>query len=227
MKISILVPAYNEEKTISVILDKLIKLSFDDLEKEIIVVNDGSSDGTPKILEDYGKNPKIKVIHHPKNLGKGSAIRTGLEKAGGDIIAIQDADLEYDPEELPRLVRPILNERKDVVYGSRFLGKIEGMSLLHHLGNRFLTFVTRLLYGCSITDMETGYKIFRKKVIDNIELKAKNFEIEPEITAKILKQGHEIHEIPIKYVGRTKLQKKINWKDGVVALKWLIRYRFF
>ncbi len=224
MKISIIIPVYNEEKTVSKLLDKLLSINFDGLEKEIIVVDDGSSDATPDILNSF--SGRVKLIHHPVNMGKGSAVRTGLKNATGDIIAIQDADLEYDPANLPNLARLIKEDGKDVVYGSRFLGSIEGMSLLHYFGNKLLTFATRVLYNSSLTDMETCSKVFRRDVLRGVELKARNFEIEPEITINILKRGYKIHEVPISYAGRGKEHKKITWKDGVASLIYLIKYRF-
>jgi len=224
MKISIIIPVYNEEKTVSKLLDKLLIIDFDGMEKEIIVVDDGSNDATPDILDGFSE--RIKLIHHPRNMGKGSAVRTGLKNAAGDIIAIQDADLEYDPANLPNLVRLIKEDGLDVVYGSRFLGNIEGMSLLHYFGNKLLTFVTRMLYNSSLTDMETCSKVFRRDVLRNVELKANNFDIEPEITINILKRGYKIYELPISYSGREKEHKKISWKDGVASLIYLIKYRF-
>lgn len=224
MKISIIIPVYNEEKTVSQLLDKLLGIDFEGLEKEIIVVDDGSNDATPKILDSFSE--RVKLIHHPRNMGKGSAVRTGLKNATGDIIAIQDADLEYDPANLPRLARLIKEDGKDVVYGSRFLGNIEGMSLLHYFGNKLLSFATRMIYNSSITDMETCSKVFRRDVLHGVELKANNFEIEPEITINILKRGYRIYEVPISYIGRDKKHKKITWKDGITSLIYLIKYRF-
>lgn len=224
MKVSIIIPVFNEEKTISELLDLVLKIDFDGMEKEIIVIDDGSNDGTAKILDDYLKN--IKLIRHPNNMGKGSAVRTGLENSTGDIVAIQDADLEYNPSNLPALVKLINDDGHNVVYGSRFLGDIKGMSWSHYIGNKFLTFITRLLYNCTLTDMETCSKIFRRKVLKGVELKSNNFEIEPEITINILKQGYNIHEVPISYFGRDKKSKKISWKDGVSSLIYLIKNRF-
>jgi glycosyltransferase involved in cell wall biosynthesis len=224
MKISIIVPVYNEERTVAKLLDKLLSIDFDNLEKEIIVVNDGSSDTTPAILDGF--SDKVKLIHHPRNGGKGSAVRTGLKNATGDIIAIQDADLEYDPSNLPELTRLIQEEGKDVIYGSRFIGTIEGMSLYNFIGNKLLTYATSLLYNSPLTDMETCSKVFRRQVLQGVELKANNFDIEPEITINILKRGYRIHEVPISYVGREKKHKKITWKDGVASLFYLMKYRF-
>jgi glycosyltransferase involved in cell wall biosynthesis len=223
MKVSIIIPAYNEEKTILEVVDKVLKLK---LEKEIIVVDDGSTCDARRILSNFIKNKKLRVIRHKKNMGKGFAIRTGLENATGEIIVIQDADLEYPPIQILNLIKPILDGKADVVYGSRFLGNIENMSFTHTIGNKVLTFITRLLYGSNITDMETGHKAFKKKVIDGITLNAKKFEIEPELTAKILMKGYEIVEVPVDYTARSKGEKKIGVKDGLVAFKWLLLYRF-
>lgn len=223
MDISIIIPVYNEENSISEILGKVLKLQFDNLEKEVIVVDDGSTDRTPEILKDFVKEP-MKIIVHEKNLGKGMAIRTGLSNSTGAIIALQDSDLEYDPDQLPDLIKPIL-EGEHVVYGSRFLGSVKNMSPLFYLGNRLLTLLTRFLYGAPITDMETGFKIFRREVIEGMKLESTGFEIEPELTAKILKRGYRIKEAPINYIAREKQQKKITVKDGIRALWVLIKYR--
>jgi len=223
MKISIIAPVYNEEEGIEKILNDLLSIKFSSLEKEIIVVDDGSIDFTSKILKKFNG---IKIIAHSENLGKGSAIRTGIKNSTGDIIAIQDGDLEYDPKDLPRLVEPIINGNEKVVFGSRFLGEIRKMSFSHSIGNVFLTFITRFLYRYPITDVETCFKIFKKSVLKNIKLEAKGFEIEPELTGKILKNGYKIHEMPITYTARTKNDKNINWKDGIVALVWLIKIKF-
>ncbi|MDD5472793.1 MAG: glycosyltransferase family 2 protein [Candidatus Methanoperedens sp.] len=225
MKISIIIPVYNEEITVSALLDMLLSIDFEGLETEIIVVDDGSSDDTPHILDSFSK--RVTLIHHPRNMGKGSAVRTGLKNVTGDIIAIQDADLEYDPANLPKLIRLIREEGNDVVYGSRFLGNIEGMSFSHYFGNKLLTFITRLLYNSSITDMETCSKVFKREVLQGVELKSNNFEIEPEITINILKRGYRIHEIPISYTGRSKEHKKISWKDGITSMIYLIKCRFW
>lgn len=222
VKISVIIPVYNEEETICEILERVLDLK---LEKEVIVVDDGSSDGTWKTLTKFAKKRAVLIVRHENNMGKGSAIRTGLKKASGGVIVFQDADLEYSPEWIPKLVQPILNREADVVFGSRFIGRIEGMSLANRIGNRFLTMITRLLYGSNITDMETGYKAFSRSALKNIKLTAKRFEIEPEITAKVLMKGYKIVEIPIDYIARTKGEKKIGIRDGFVALKWLLLFR--
>jgi glycosyltransferase involved in cell wall biosynthesis len=224
MDISIIIPAYNEERAIREVLKKVLQLSFDSLEKEVIVVDDGSTDETREILKAFPKTKDLKILTHEKNLGKGAAIRSGIKNSSGSIIALQDSDLEYDPELLPKLVSPIL-EGEDVVFGSRFLGKADNMNFLFYLGNRFLSFLTRVLYRVAITDMETGFKIFRRRVVEGMDLKSTGFEIEPEITARILKKGYRIKEIPIDYVAREKEHKKITPMDGVIAAFILIKYR--
>jgi len=230
MKLSIIIPAYNEEKTISSIISKVKKSKTLGLSKEIIVVDDYSADNTGKILKKL-KDKSIITIHHAKNMGKGAAIRTGLLRATGDVILIQDADLEYDPKEYPRLLEPILSGESKVVYGSRFekISKnLKSMYKLHYFGNLFLTVATNVLYGVRIKDMETGYKVFRKEAIKNINLRARRFDFEPEITAKFIKNGYKIKEVPIDFRARKFDEgKKITWVDGVKALIYLVRYRFF
>jgi len=229
MKLSIIIPAYNEEKTISELLDRVKKVKLKDITKEIIIVDDFSKDGTKKIISNL-RDKNIKIFSHQKNLGKGAAIRTGLNHATGDIILIQDADLEYDPEEYGKLLKPIIEKKTKVVYGSRVEAirkNLKNMYKLHYIGNVFLTFITNILFGAKITDMETCYKVFRKEVIKGIKLRAKRFDFEPEITAKILKKGYRIKEIPIDFKGRKFDEgKKITWKDGIKALFYLIKYRF-
>jgi glycosyltransferase involved in cell wall biosynthesis len=219
MSISIIIPAYNEEGSIFEVLNKVLKLSFSSLEKEVIVVDDG-------ILKAIPESKGLKIIIHEKNLGKGAAIRTGIKNSSGSIIALQDSDLEYDPGLLPKLVGPIL-EGEDVVYGSRFLGTTANMNPLFYLGNWFLSFLTRVLYRVAITDMETGFKIFKRRVVEGMNLESTGFEIEPEITAKILKKGFRIKEIPIDYVAREKDHKKITPMDGLIAAFTLIKYRIW
>jgi len=229
MKLSIIIPVYNEEKTILKVLDKVKKVKLNDITKEIILVDDFSTDGTKNILSEL-KDSSLKIFFHQKNHGKGAAIRTALKHATGDIIIIQDADLEYEPEEYPKLLEPIIENETKVVYGSRLKAirkNIKNMYKLHYIGNTVLTLMTNLLYGTKITDMETCYKVFRKEVIKDMKLKAKRFDFEPEITAKILKKGYKIKEVPINFVGRKFDEgKKITWKDGIKALYYLIKYRF-
>jgi glycosyltransferase involved in cell wall biosynthesis len=225
MRISIIIPVYNEEHSIQEIVKKIISLEFNQFAKEIIIIDDGSTDNTSKILKNFQKYEDLKIVTHRKNLGKGMALRRGIEDSTGEVIAFQDSDFEYDPEELPKLIDQIRGGEY-VVYGSRFLGTVKGMSFIFFIGNKFLTFLTRLLYGVSITDMETGFKVFRREVLENMSLQSKGFEIEPELTAKVLKKGYRIKEIPINYVGREKEQKKITVRDGIVAFFTLIKYRF-
>ena len=227
MTLSIIIPVYNEEATIQAILNKVREVDVG-MDKEIIVVDDGSQDRTREILRQEEAKGDIHVIYHPHNRGKGAAVRTGIAAAQGDFIIIQDADLEYDPQDYPKLLRPLLEGEADVVYGSRFLGGAgEEMLSLHRLGNRFLTAITNLLYGSSLSDMETCYKVFRAELIKSIPLHSDRFEIEPEITAKLLKRGCKIKEIPIRYKGREFHEgKKISWKDGFGALWTLLKYSF-
>lgn len=227
-KLSIIIPVYNEKVYFPQLLKKVEKVDIGDVKKEIIIIDDFSTDGTREMLKKFKKH---KVLFHPHNRGKGAAIRTGLEKVTGDIIVIQDADLEYDPNDYPRLLKPILEGRTQVVYGSRFKGKTFHRRTLaiptHYIGNRMLSAATTVLYGKWITDMETCYKMFTKNVLKHIRLRAKRFDFEPEITAKILKSGFRIIEVPISFYPRNWRQgKKISWKDGVKALYFLLKYRF-
>ncbi len=230
-KISIIVPVYNEEGTISELLDEVMQANVDGVQKEVIVVNDGSTDWTKDKLDRYAKKQRsIRVYHHSTNRGKGAAIKTGIARATGDILLIQDADLEYHPKEYPKILRPLLKKEAKVVYGSRIEAikrNLEKMYLLHYIGNRMLSLTTSVLYGQWITDMETGYKAFRREVLVGMLLNSRRFDIEPEITAKILKRGYRIVEVPIDFFGRSfKEGKKITWKDGLVALWVLLKYRF-
>jgi len=235
MKLSIIIPVYNEEKTIREIISKvkIVKLPKN-LQREILVVDDASTDTTTLALRGASKTLDLKIFKHAVNKGKGAAIRTGIKNSSGDIILIQDADLEYDPDDYPRLLKPILDKKFEVVYGTRLknypirlFGKKHTPFLTHYLGNAFLSLATRLLYGSKITDMETCYKVFKKEVIKDVEIKSNRFEFEPEITAKILKAGYKIHEVPIKVNPRGYDEgKKITWKDGFLALWTLIKYRF-
>ncbi len=236
MKLSIIIPVYNEEKTINELLNKVYRIKLPtSLKKEIIVVDDGSTDNTKKVLSGFKiKNSKFKILRHEKNKGKGAAIRTGIEKATGDLIIIQDADLEYDPVDYLRLLKPILEDKVEVVYGTRlanyplkFFGKEKTVLPSHLIANKFLTFLTNLLYGSKLTDMETGYKIFKSTVLRKISIKSNGFDIEPEITAKILKLNIPIIEVPIVTKPRTYQEgKKIGWTDGLVAILTLIKYKF-
>jgi glycosyltransferase involved in cell wall biosynthesis len=223
VKLTVVIPVYNEKKTIRTIVERVQAVP---IEKEIILVDDDSTDGTRDILQQL-ESEGIKVLYHEKNMGKGAALRTGFHHAAGDFVIVQDADLEYDPQEYPKLLEPILQDRADVVYGSRFSGQNRNMMSLHRLGNQFLTFVTNLLYRTSITDMETCYKLFKTPLIKNIKIECNRFNFEPEITAKILRRKLRIVEIPISYSGRKSSEgKKITWRDGFAALWALFKYRF-
>jgi len=228
--ISILIPVYNEEKTILPILEMVRAAACHALTKEIIIVDDGSVDGSRKILEELDtKKYNAKVIFHEKNQGKGAALRTAQSHATGDIILIQDADLEYDPKEYEELVRPIVEGRADVIYGSRLSGgKVtRAFKVMHYLGNKFLSLTTNLLYNCTLTDMETCYKVFRAPIFKAITIKSNRFDFEPEITAKVLKQNVRLYEMPIAYYGRDYSEgKKITWRDGFAALWALVKFRF-
>ena len=233
-KISIIIPVYNEEEFIDKLYSRVIGVELQsDISKEVIIVNDGSSDGTKDIIQNFADNNTI-IIERKKNRGKGACIRLGLEKATGDIILIQDADLEYDPNEYPKLLDPIINGKADVVYGSRFKGG-EAHRILyywHSLGNKFLTVFSNLLTNLNLSDMECCYKIFRTNIIKNILLIENRFGFEPEVTAKIAKLSKKgkcrIYEVGVSYSGRTYEEgKKINWKDGFVALKCILKYNLF
>lgn len=232
MLLSVIIPVYNEEKTIKEIINrvKIVKLPSNIL-KEIIVVDDASSDKTRDIL---AKINNIAVFRNTLNLGKGASVAKGIDKSNGEIIIIQDADLEYNPEDFPKLISPILRKKSLVVYGTRLknypvrlTGKKKTPLLTHYIGNKLLSSLTRLIYKSQTTDMETGYKVFHKKVLKGITLKSKRFEFEAEITAKILRKGFKIYEIPIKVKPRGYEDgKKISWKDGFIALWTLLKYRF-
>jgi glycosyltransferase involved in cell wall biosynthesis len=230
-KLSILIPVYNESATISQVLDQVINADTLGLEKELVIVDDGSTDGTRDLLKnlDAGKY-SANIIFHEKNMGKGAALRTAQHNASGDIIIVQDADLEYDPSEYAELLRPIVQGRADVVYGSRISGGrlTRAFKFRHLLGNKFLSFLTNLLYDCTITDMETGYKVFKAEYFKRVRIRSNRFDFEPEITAKILKQNVRLYELPISYFGRDYSEgKKITWRDGVVAIWALLWFRFF
>ena len=225
IKLSVILPVFNEKETILEILKKVEDVKLKNIDKEIIIVDDFSTDGTREILKELKKH---KIFFHEKNIGKGGALRTGIKNVTGEIVLFQDADLEYDPKFYEELIKPILNNETKVVYGSRMLGKHRDMYFLHHFGNNFLTFVTNLLFRCKITDMETGYKVFRREVLEGLNLKSERFEFEPEITAKILKKGYKIKEVPVDFDNPRDFTqgKKITWRDGVMHLFYLIKYRF-
>lgn len=226
-KITILIPVYNEINTLEEILKKVEDASFCKLEKEIILIDDYSTDGTKDLYPKFGS--KYKILYHEKNQGKGAALRTGLSAATGDIIVIQDADLEYDPVDYEPLIQLILDGNADVCYGSRLSGGKPSRSFMFHhlLGNKFLSLLTNILYGSTLTDMETCYKAFKKEFIQGITIKSDRFDFEPEITAKVLKKGARLYELPISYYGREFAEgKKITWRDGIHAIIALIKFRF-
>ncbi|HTC19335.1 MAG TPA: glycosyltransferase family 2 protein [bacterium] len=224
--LSIIVPVYNEEKTLLPLLKKVQAVKLWGLKKQIIIVNDGSTDKTPLLLKKL-KIPGSKILQHDKNRGKGAAIRTAIPHTTGDIVIIQDADLEYDPTDYKTVLAPILDGSADVVYGSRFKGVHRAFLFWHYVGNKFLTFLTNLLYDTVLTDMETCYKAFRGEIIRSLRLRSNRFDFEPEVTAKVLKRGCKLFEVPISFHGRGFEEgKKITWRDGIVALYCLIRYRF-
>ncbi len=217
MKLSILMPVFNEANTVTAIVERVRAVP---LQSEIVLVNDASCDGTHEIVERLA-SPDVRVIHHPANCGKGAAIRTGLEAATGEVIVIQDADFEYDPNDLPRLLEPIVAGQADVVYGVRSLAS---QTPIMRLGNRFVTLMTNLLYGARVQDMETCYKMMRREIALSLDLACRRFDVEAEITAKLLRAGHTIHELPIHYTARYE-NKKLSPRDGFPALRALWKYR--
>ncbi len=224
-KLSVIVPVFNERNTVVEILRRMRAVDLP-IDREFIVVDDGSDDGTRSVLTQLGDST-TKVVSHPQNRGKGAAIRTGLQHVTGDLVLIQDADLEYDPDDWLRLIAPVLKGRANVVYGSRFTGEHRNMLFLHWAGNKALSLLTNLLYNTTLSDMETCYKLFDRDVLQGITLKSDRFDFEPEITAKVLRKGVRIYEVPISYAGREFEEgKKITWRDGFAALYALVKYRF-
>jgi glycosyltransferase involved in cell wall biosynthesis len=228
-KLSVVIPAYNEASTIHTIVDAVLRVPMP-IDREIVIVDDCSKDGTRDILKTLAQHPAIKVILHEMNQGKGGALRTGFQHVTGDIVVIQDADLEYDPDDIPKLLKPILNGDADVVYGSRFIGGETHRVLYfwHSIGNKFLTLLSNMFTNLNLTDMEVGYKMFRKSVLDEITIHEHRFGFEPEVTARIAQINCRVYEVGISYYGRTYAQgKKIGWKDGFRAIYVILKYGLF
>ncbi len=232
MKISILLPVYNEFLTLPLVLERVLNAPLPSgCTKEVIVVDDGSTDGTTEALRKYKDSPALHVHHSVVNFGKGAALRVGIAKATGDVILVQDGDLEYDPRDYVHLLEPIVSGQADVVYGSRFLKGVKGqnvkeMKLANWIANRILTLAANVLFGAGITDEATAYKAFRRSVLDSMELKCLRFEFCPEVTAKLRRLGYQIHEVPVSYNPRGVMEgKKIRWHDGLEALLTLVKYR--
>jgi len=224
VQISVIIPVYNERETISEVIRRVEEQPF---EMEIVVVDDCSTDGTRELLQQTAWPENVHVFYHEKNQGKGAAIRTAIAAVSKEVIIIQDADLEYNPNDFSTVLKPIMDGVADVVYGSRFLGIHRSFMLHHYVGNKLLTLTTNLLYNNMLTDMETGYKAFLSPVIKGVRIRSNRFDFEPEITAKVLKRGYRIYEVPIYYAGRDYTEgKKITWRDGFAAIWALIRFRF-
>jgi glycosyltransferase involved in cell wall biosynthesis len=232
VKLSVVIPVFNEASTLREIVRRVLAAEVP-AEKEIILVDDGSTDGTRDQYETICKEhagQSIRVLFHDRNYGKGAALRSGFKEATGDIVLIQDADLEYDPRDYPRLLAPILEGRADVVFGSRFVGSEAHRVLFfwHYVGNRFLTILSNAFTNLNLTDMETCYKVFRAEVVKQIRITSNRFEFEPEITAKVARRGFRVYEVGVSYAGRDYQEgKKITWRDGIKALAAILRYRFF
>ncbi|MBD3366147.1 glycosyltransferase [candidate division WWE3 bacterium] len=228
MKLSIVIPVYNEKDTLKKLLKKVEEVDLEGVEKEFVLVDDASSDGSAELLKEIQKeNPEYKTYFHLTNQGKGASLRDAFQLTTGDYVIVQDADLEYDPQDYKKLLRALEEEHVDVVYGSRFSGSYKDMTGLHYIGNKALTLLTNILYGVMLTDMETCYKLLPGDFVRSLKIKSNRFNFEPEITAKILKSGMKIVEVPISYEGRSFEEgKKITWRDGISALATLILFRF-
>jgi glycosyltransferase involved in cell wall biosynthesis len=225
MKLSVVIPVYNEIGTIREVLERVRAVP---IPKEVIVVDDGSRDGTGDVLQSLS-SPELVILYHDKNRGKGAALRTGFARVTGDIVLVQDADLEYDPSEYPRLLKPILENKADVVYGSRFGGETHRVLFFwHYVGNRFLTTLSNMFTNLNLSDMETCYKVFRASLLKRLRFRSNRFGFEPEFTVKVARLGYRIYEVPVSYHGRGyESGKKITWKDGVSAIGCIVWYRFF
>ncbi len=225
-KLSVIIPVYNEARFINIVIKKVKSIKLPgDIAKEIIIINDASTDDTGKILEQYNSDSAIKIFHQEKNMGKSSAVRLGIERSTGDIILIQDADLEYNPDDYPKLIEPIIAHKSPVVYGSRFKGTIKGMHLINRIANIVSNITLNLLYNTKISDVNTGHKVFKRDVLNDIKLISENFTFETEITAKLLNRGYEIYEVPIEYDARSEKEgKKMSWLKALQMYWGIIKY---
>lgn len=229
MKLSVIIPVYNEKNTVAMVAREALAVALPEpLKREILIIDDGSTDGTNDELKQFQSDPRVKIFLNEKNQGKTAAVRLGIQHATGDIILFQDADLEYSPANYPDLLAPILNHRADVVYGSRFLGKIQNMTWINRLANKISMLTINLLYGSQITDFHTCFKVLKKEILTQIPITSKRFSFDTEITARLLKKGYTIYEVPINYIARSKVEgKKITWGAALETYFFLLKYWFF